>query len=173
MAEYQLHIKIGINEFNAEGTEAKVREDYKMWLAALAVAGKAAEPPPRTDPKDKETPKEEEHRDAPSEKALLRVYKNDKGILSLVRNPSGKGAMKDAILALLFGYSTVLGAENVKSSKLLPGLQKSGFKVVRLDRHIKEGDTDFTSGGAKSGRVYGLTNPGLKRGREVFKELSG
>ncbi|MCZ6690895.1 MAG: hypothetical protein O7H41_14985 [Planctomycetota bacterium] len=174
---YRIKTSIGAAEFEAEGTKKDVREDYQKFLDAVRVVGQAALAPSHENAGKQQREGEGDNPPKrgpvtrPSDADLKRIYDDDNGRLSLLVQTDGEDAMLDGVLALLFGYRTLLEESNIKTLALKEGVEKSGLVFERMDRLAGANRTLIRSGGVKKGKTYSATNAGLLRGRKVFDSL--
>lgn len=174
---YRLHIKIGTAEFNAEGPEQRVREDYQNFLDAL----KASPPATKLDPPKRDAGEQQanvRHNGAVnvSEETLNSVFSvnRDSQIVSLkLLLPDGPTRDADCVLLLLYGFKTFLDTPDVPVTKLMGGLRESGITVERLDRIMGSHSQWFIKGGTRIGGRYRLNNPGILKAEEMLNKFLG
>ena len=170
MDSYRLKVRLGVSEFEAEGPEAAVKEQFAAWLAAVnatpaAKADTSEDRPRRTDEAGNAS-------DAPppSKGLIDRLFRQDKaGVVSLRKMPNG-ASVADAIMLILYGYHVLSEEQGILGGRIRIGLKDSGFSgVERLDRGTGLDPNLVTYDGKKSGRRYTLTNPGLTRAEELVR----
>jgi hypothetical protein len=162
---HKVRIKIGDAEFEAEGSEESVKQQYADFLAALAVAG------PQKAPKA-DGAKGNNQQDAaePDKSALTRLFQVDGDLVSLKFLPKTETATPDALMLLLLGYALLKNQEMVLGTQLTRAARQSGLaKIERVDRAFgKYGDDFLQRGGAKKGTRYGLNNQGTNKAKELL-----
>ena len=163
---YKLHVKIGMNEFEAEGSEDTVKSDYRDFISALK--GPAAKNiiselaslggiAPGNGGGDVATIEQ---------RVLDRVFKKDGDIVSLRHLPTTATKTADAAILLIYGFMKLGGLDEVPITKLNEGLRESGLSLVRLDRHLGVHQALYRKGGQKSGGRFTLNNQGVKRAED-------
>ena len=168
---FKLKVKIGGQEFEAEGRSDLVTGQFEAFRRLIQGAGLAtAERQPYLEgrrSRDLTAPQEStsqvSHRDAELAK-LFRVSPQTQ-LLSLRQPPGGKYPEADAVLLLLLGHKRLRNEEDVPVTVLTGALKQSGCRVKRLDRILTVYTRDHSvvrSGRGKGGK-YRLTNLGLKK----------
>jgi hypothetical protein len=158
---YKLHVKLGANEFTAEGPEQEVRDAYQAFLDAITAPVKAAAAAPVGDGTAAVTPPPPGT--TLDREFLERVYQVDpRGIVSLrVLPPDSTNREADAAILLLYGFRVLQGQREVLVTRLNEGLRQSGINVERLDRFMGVHGSLFMRGGSRSGGRYNLNNVGM------------
>ena len=164
MDGYKLQAKFGNAEFNAEGPEEAVRDDFRRFLEKLPTANQPT-PGKTQDPKE----------DQPSTvlstvdellvgQALLeRVFQRHDDIVSLRLLPPPESANRnaDAAILLLYGFRCILSQEEVPVTRLTKALRRSGISFDRLDQFMGANSQLLLRGGARNAARYRLNNPGV------------
>jgi hypothetical protein len=160
-SDYKLHIKLGPSiEFNGEGPEQSVREDYDQFLKALPTLQAAIQPTLTSQYAQAEKPTE---RAAGVDDALLqKAFLRDGDIVSLRHLPPSDRTNRnaDAAILALYGFKKVLGQDDVPVTKLNEALRRSGITMERIDRFITAHMHLYRKGGQRSGGRYSLNNQG-------------
>jgi hypothetical protein len=172
---HKLHIKIGHVEFNAEGSEATVNEQYKKFLEVVAAVGlsQANEPPPGADNgfARQDVPALPQ---APSAAEMQRVFSEDgEGVISLRLLPKTDSRAADAVVMILYGFRALKSQIDVPAADLIQGLRQSGISLDRIDRVLAPYDQYVQRGGTKRGSRYALTNPGVSHAEKLVSEMFG
>jgi hypothetical protein len=87
--------------------------------------------------------------------------------------PKGSTADEDSLLAVLYGFATILSDTNVSSVLLMRAAEKSGLQASRLDRVLAKHEQFVTRSGSGKGTRYGLNNPGMLKAVEILKGILG
>lgn len=179
MENYRLRVKIGASEFEAEGPENVVREQFEAFKQLITAHPEAAISAPvmtnHTAPNTTETPETPEAGIAPAQVKRLFVIHRGGKLLSLAFAPQGEDRTQAAFLLLLYGYKRLMDLEESPVTLLKEGLEQSGFNVNRIDRIaiplIREALV-LKGGKAKGGR-YRLTNLGESRAEAKARTVLG
>ena len=180
MANLKLRMKIGVHEFDAEGPVEEVNGRFEIWREMIAPKGQTAAvgsgalaftglTPTVTITGPVMVPPD----DAKSV-MLQRVFSVDekRDLVTLRIHPMGDTAVADAILALVYGYWSLRGNDDVRVTKLTRSVQLSGLGSGRIDRmaaaHL---GTSLSKTGTSKGSKYMLTAPGRAKAEVVIKEM--
>jgi len=174
MEMHKLRVKIGQDEFEAEGEPEWLNTQLGTWKELISkppsTAGESQFKQRLSELPEGGTPKETP---APQVAKVLSVDKNQK-FVSLRVHPTGDQREADAILLLLFGYRELLNSDEVIVPRIKESMAQSGLRVDRVDRaiapHQKAGFV--LKGGTGKGGKYRLTNTGDSRARELIAGLS-
>lgn len=179
MSESKLHVRLGAAEFEAEGSEFQVREQFAMFVTlvqsgVIPVAGIPAsnsEPIDGVEESEPEAPGSENKRQETNAEALARrVFTEKDGVVSLLALPNGESEQADTILLCLYGFQKILAHDTVTTVALAKAVKQSGIALDRLDRVIAPFIGKFiTRSGSRRGTRYGLTNRGVARAEEVMQ----
>jgi hypothetical protein len=166
---HRVKVRLGIHEFEAEGTEESVNKQYEMFLqtAQLVPAapikgtnGRAA-----SDPAD---PADPEELDA----LWNRAYRYENDIVSLHVLPQTDAANADAIVVILYGFRVLQKLDTVSSTTLMEAAKQSGLRIDRIDRALPAAYNAFViKGGNGRGSRYSLNNRGLARAQELLEQM--
>jgi len=171
---YKLHVKLGVNEFNAEGPEQQVRDDYERFLSALATVPtqRSVTATPETGAINLAGSAAVTVRAAGTLDAgpiardrIEQVYASDRdrGIVSLRLLPSeSTNREADAAILILYGFRVLLGQRDVLMTRLNESLRQSGLTIDRLDRFMGIYNNLVMRGGSRSGGRYTLNNVGVQ-----------
>jgi hypothetical protein len=167
---FKLKVKIGGQEFEAEGLPDLVTRQFEAFCLMIQEAGLVTGERPLhlegrrpLDPTPQEPIPQASHRDVDLVK-LFRVSPQTQ-LLSLRQPPGSKYPEADAVLLLLLGHKQLRNEEDVPVTVLTEALKQSGCHVKRLDRILTVYTKDHSvvrSGRGKGGK-YRLTNLGLKK----------
>lgn len=168
MDTYRIKIKIGNNEFEAEGPSDIVREQFeafKQLVSSIPIQQDTPEPA-----SDQQTIPVQQLAAESGLPIYDKVFKVDGRVISLTALP---GSLPDAILMLAFGQRHYRKNDSITGSELMDGLKQSGYKADRIDRQM---DKFVTEGlviriGAGRGTRYRLTNQGLLKSQMLTKDL--
>lgn len=177
---FKLKLKIGGQEFEAEGQSDLVIRQFEVFRLLIQELGLATgERPIHLEGRrslnltiPQEPIPQASHRDIDLAK-LFRVSPQTH-LLSLRQPPEGKYPEADAVLLLLLGHKRLRNEEDVPVTVLTEALKQSGCQVKRLDRILTVYMKDHSvirSGRGKGGK-YRLTNLGLKKAEIMLDEAS-
>jgi hypothetical protein len=167
---YRIKLKIGDNEFDAEGDPEIVKEAFANFMKAVA-----AMPPPKANPPESELPPPPPPPPGlggvPANPAeFSRVFRQGDP-LSLAALPRGENAKPDALLILLYGYTQLGGEQAVTGTMLMKAARQSGVAIDRVDRTLDLRKEFVLAAGTKKGRRYSLNNRGIIEAQRLMKEL--
>lgn len=190
MDKFKLRMKIGSNEFEAEGPIDEVkaqletfRKEVKAQLEALQNLGSLQPSQKEIKVPLQETiddtiplrrgggslaPKKQEHLNA------LFTGDSKENIVTLkIPTAKGKRQIADAVLLILLGYQLIRNEDHIKASKIKRSLSISGITNQRFDQRI---DKDIKEGliivaGQKKGTNYRLTNTGIANAEELMNGI--
>lgn len=181
MPPFKIQIKLGANEFSAEGDEASVKEQLAAFMAAINKTP-AATPPARTPhnqnpaadaAEETETPPAS---DVPEDVKQLFVIDGDEVTLRV--HPAEKNGdkveqIRESFLSLMYGIRKINRVEDVLALTAVSALRKSGIPVTRLTDAIEPFYTKgiITKAGVGRGVRYRLTNRGMTDAERVVGEL--
>jgi hypothetical protein len=166
MDNYKLKIKIGDNEFEAEGPTETVQAQFAAFRDLVANLPK----PDLTPALTPNTPEPRTLRGDKSELMLDRIMKHDGRIVSL----TARGAtLEDEIMLLLLGQKNLRNNDSVTGGEIIDGLRLTGRTVNRVDYQL---DKMTTAGyvitiGTGRARRYRLTNQGFAKAQEIAMTL--
>jgi len=165
MAETRLRLRVGSNEFEAEGSREFVESQVEAWKHLFSGTARQNEPAERESPQDGS-----EERD-PSD---VFSVDEERSMVSLTTQPTGDQREADAALLILYGFRALAEQETVLVGRVKDALEESGFRPGRIDRilapHVKSGLV-LKSGQGK-GSKYRLSNTGLSSARGLAQSLA-
>jgi hypothetical protein len=175
----KLRVKVGINEFEAEGLPEQVTAQYEAWKELIEKTPQSAAATPSVPVIPSSAVTEVKTREGFfSTPWDIFGGDHDGDLMSLrVHPPAGETRDADAILLVLYGYRKAgnqgEGVVEVPVTKLKESLDVSGLKISRIDRaaapYVKTGYI-LKAGRAKGG-VYRLTVTGYARAEELAQRL--
>lgn len=167
---YKLRVRLGNAEFEAEGDEAVVREQYNMFLKALPVAQNMVEE--RAASEDKPEKSTANHpQDNAGDQLIARAFSDERGVVSLRALPETKNRDADALLLLIYGHTKLKGAHDVFGTQVMKSARQSGLSIDRVDRIISIHKGFYMRGGARRGAKYTLNNQGVKKAEQILREM--
>jgi hypothetical protein len=158
MTALKIKIKIGENEFEAEGPPDAVQAQVSTFAKLLG----------REETQEKETPPVAPVPEPPPAiEKIIRV--EGKYVLLTVASQSPA----DAVLVLLLGYK-VRGVPAVAGMQIMAGLRKSGYDIDRADYILKRYATtgDIVVSGKFRRRRYRLTTDGVEKAQKIAQALA-
>ncbi len=169
METQRLKIKIGDNEFEAEGPAEAVQAQFETWKTLLE-STPVVTPPPKPD--DEVVDNGGFSGELPS---IFSVNERNKTVTLAVLPPAGSGNRDaDAMLLLLYAYKVKFGQEDLIVGRLKESMAVSGRRIERIDRtiqpHLKSGYV--LKGGQGKGGKYRLTNTGIAKAKELMQSLT-
>jgi len=178
MDTYKLRMKIGTAEFEAEGSEETVRQQFEEFKALLdhpahTSAGSSA--PKENGGAQTEAPATKLK--SPDVTGLDRLFavdeKNGKKAVSLRFLPQGDDHGSTAALLILLAHEKLVGEESVRVTALKEDLERSGLTLSRVDRLVEKPRRQglLLKGGKAKGGTYALSNTGRIRAAEELKKL--
>jgi hypothetical protein len=168
MAELKIKVRIGPNEFEAEGPQEIVEKHFETFTSLVS---QSRQPAAKTNPV---TGASDTVFQVPDSTApLARVFHQEGRFVSLIGRPSGENRELDAALLILLGHKELRNADAVSADELLYGLKQTGYSVDRSDRLMGHGESQglVTRNGIRRGTKYRLTIPGIARATTVGQEL--
>lgn len=169
---HKIHVKLGPYEFEAEGSEAVVKEQFSLFLDIARTP-----PPPPPTPPPSELPIGDKGNSGNgcnpihslTEDMLTRIFSVDQeGQVSLRILPQTDNRDADALLILLYGFRVLSDQMDVLSGRLLRAMKISGLTINRIDRAMAPNNELVTRGGAKTGTRWGLNNRGVTKAEEII-----
>jgi hypothetical protein len=165
MENYKLRVRIGDAEFEAEGPEATVKEQFAEFQKLVA------QPVVPRSPSSENNGGARVETDGPTPvpaayEALYDVEERGRTKhIKLRFLPTGDRRDVAALLLVLLGYKVVAGLDRVRVTTILDALRRSGLPLRRIDR-VAEGpqrDGLLLKGGTGKGGTYALTVTGQRR----------
>jgi hypothetical protein len=168
METTRIKVKIGDNEFEAEGPTGVVNDQFEsfkelvMSSSRQVVSEGSANNPQVAD----STRKQDDETHVPLEQ-ILHVSGR---VVSLTALPA---SALDAALLIMLGHKDLRNHVSVTGQEIGDGLAQSGRPVPRVDRVMDKAleDAHVLKTGVKRGTRYRLTNQGLAKALGVAREL--
>jgi hypothetical protein len=177
MDTYKLKIKIGTAEFEAEGPEETVKQQFEEFKKLLdhphARAG--AKTTSGNGSSESEAPAAGAGGGdlAGLERLFADADRAGKKSVSLRFLPQGDDREATAILLLLLGHERLVGDQRMRVTALKEALEKSGLTLARVDRiadkPLRRGL--LMKGGKAKGGTYTLSNTGRARAMEEVQRM--
>lgn len=175
MNPYKIRVKIGDNEFEAEGPEEAVKSQFDAFKEMLRAAPTVA----AVSPVASSDASSEDRQPAIQRGNLERLgklynYDQKNKVVSIRIPPKGARGAADAILLIVYGYAQYMGLEEVLVGVIKESLKMSGFgSVERVDRVSAKDVSDglYIKTGVAKGGKYRLTNTGVTRASELAEQL--
>lgn len=182
METFKLRLKLGVNEFEAEGSQDYVEKQRDVFLKNIETdhsrtgaaeggkPGAAHTPRPPGSGKKPTTPQNPPANDG----TMNKIVHQQGELLTLSVLPEGDNREGDALLVLLLAHKVLKGLDVVSAGDLLAGMKQSGLSSVdRLDRVMTNVDASFVgSTGNRKGKKYRLFNPGLTKAKQLAEALT-
>lgn len=173
MEPFRLKLKVGVHEFEAEGTEDAVQKQLDIWRELIASPSSsppaAASPPPYVPP----LPPPPFDAGGDDRARYSKIFKHEGRVVALtVPTLTGESATADALVVLLLGQKIYNASDSVTGQELSDGMTMSGLRVSRVDRSWGSHIPHFVikSGEGRATR-YRLNIPGAQRARELAEQL--
>jgi hypothetical protein len=158
---YRLKTKVGPHEFEAEGPQKAVQEQFKAFMEFVKSSPAPVDEPSEQQPRDVPPPSQQ------SEVTQLdRIMHVEGRIVSLTVRPD---SIEDGVLLLMYGQKMLRANDAVTGSELMSGLTHTGQRVTRVDKTlVKASDKgDVIVLGAGRAKRYRLTNAGLAKAKDL------
>ena len=168
MADLKIKVRIGQNEFEAEGPQEIVEKHFEAFSRLLS------QPQTPASMVTKMTGASDGTFLIPeSTSPFAKVFHQEGKRISLIGRFDGTDRELDAALLILFGHKELRGADVVSADELLYGLNQTGYTLERADRLMRRGREQglLNFSGVRRGTKYRLTMPGITRAKELGKEL--
>jgi hypothetical protein len=161
-----MKVRVGSSEFEAEGDEITVNDQYRLFLEAIRHIP--------TNGHSAQNGKESRHQPkvaAELEGMWARFYSIEPGNnVSLKTLPNSDQQNADALVLLLYGYEQLCERDTVGSAEFLAMAKKSGLRIDRIDRTIPSGYSRFINrGGSRRGCRYSLNNQGKAHAQQLLE----
>lgn len=165
--QHRVRVKIGSHEFEAEGDKATVEEQLRRFFELV---DKSPAPAQTTETLQKPPvlPSGEAGTDS---EVLSRVFKDERGIVSLRVLPKTKSYVADSLLLLLYGYRALKQENEVLGGHLMKAGKQSGLQIDRVDRVLSLYGEYYNRGGTRKGARYGLNNRGIEKAKELMNTM--
>ena len=168
----KLKLKVGTNEFEAEGPPEHVKAMLEAWRQLVAITPTASSPPKEPSAPGGRGEMPPEVPPASMEALYAKVYRREGEVISLSVLPRGESAEADAALLILLGQKVFNAADLLGGTWIKRGLMRSGLVVPRPDRVLGAMEGLVTRTGMGRAVQYRLTNVGLNRANDLVKELA-
>ncbi len=168
MDTYRIKVKIGQNEFEAEGSPEMVKEQFEAFKS-LVQSTPVHDDTPVVAPAQQAFSNQQVATDEePS--TFGKIFKVENRVISLTALP---GNVLDATLLTMFGQRYFRNNDAITGAEVKDGLEQSGYRVDRVDRFIEKLTTDglVIKIGIGKGSRYRLTNQGMIRAQALAKDL--
>lgn len=168
MDNTKIKVKIGDNEFEAEGPVETIQAQFEVFKQLVS-----SKPPSSThanksyDGKSKET---KDNLEFPPHIPIEKVLHAAGRIVSLTALPASP---VDAALLIMLGHKDMRNHLSVTGQEIGDGLAQSGRPVPRVDRVMDKAieEAHVLKTGIKRGTRYRLTNQGLAKALAIAHEL--
>ncbi len=166
MDTYKLKVKIGVHEFEAEGSQEAVERQFEVFKELIssvpahktestitANTGTAAPPAAIT-----------------KSSSFDKIFKVNGRVVSLTALPD---TVENAALLLLLGQAIYRENHTATASEIIDGLELSGHRVDRIDRLMEDFISDgiVLRSGQRKGTRYRLTNQGLAKAQALATDV--
>ncbi len=170
---HRLRVRLGNAEFDAEGDEATVKEQYKMFLDAVQRAPNIDQPVTRPQQEPAENFSEDPAiaTTGLGQPDLERVFTTTQGVISLRVLPQGKTKDADALLLLLYGIQKLKHEHDALGTQIMKAARQSGLRIDRVDRVISTHRDFYIRGGRRRGARYSLNNQGIAKAEKILEEM--
>jgi hypothetical protein len=171
MADYRLKIKIGDNEFEAEGDAETVQSQFAMFKELVSNAPAKPAKPLETET-DNGNGLPDNGNGGGERMEIDKIMKVDGRVVSLLVRPARN---EDAVLLILLGQRHYRKSDSVTGGEIKDGLKQSGHAIERPDRildRLSANDQGLViTIGERKGRRYRLTNAGLTKAQDMARKL--
>jgi hypothetical protein len=155
----KIKIKVGDNEFEAEGPPDAVQAQLLTFVRLVGREEKAEEKPARPI-------------ESPSQPPLInKIARVDGKVVSLKVKIESPG---DAVLVLLLGQQQLRRNTAVAGTEIMDGLRASGHGINRADFILKRyaSSGDIVATGKRRRRRYRLTTDGVEKAQKIVRTLA-
>ena len=164
---HRMKVKLGSNEFEAEGDPALVKKQWEEFKAIVAQLPKE----PAVDKPSTPSPHKPGITHGTIPKTILdRVFRPGDP-LSLMDTPKTDNAEADALLVLIYGHTEMVGQPEVTAAALAKSASKTGIDVYRIGRTLAAKEALIRSSGVKKGTRYSLNNRGIAEAEKLIKAM--
>jgi len=171
---YKLKIKLGADEFEAEGPVDTVQAQFKAFADLIAARQQFSLAQAQNEsPRDElpATMAAQRSDMAPADESLNKIMKLEGRVVSLTARPK---SADDAVLLVLYGQKALRENDSVTGSEVIDGITTTGgLQVARVDRLLEKiaRDGDAIVIGERRAKRYRLTNSGLTKARQLAADL--
>lgn len=172
MGAYKLRVKIADHEFEAEGDEEVVKQQFQEFKALINESQSKFSKPTDREIKQNGQVFPPDLGQAIQLEKIVRYDEKTRRV-SLTALPQGDDREADAVLLLLLAAKQFRNEDDILVTVLKDALQQSGCPIERMDRVMDKYEKHnlvLRSGLTKGGR-YRLTNQGLMKAGEIAKQL--
>lgn len=178
MEIHKLRVKIGPHEFEAEGSEPSVQEQFQSFKDLISTVQAAPPASSQTSELSSDTTKDESDTVDENSNNLQRklsiLFDHDakRGLVTLRILRSGKERNAESFLLVIYGYYLLRNEEEVPVTKLKASLTQSGIGIDRLTKPATQyvnSKMILKIGKAKGGK-YRLTNTGRAEAKKLLEE---
>jgi hypothetical protein len=163
---YRLKVRVGQAEFEAEGPEETVKDQFDLFLRAIEGTHRS-----NGEKKNAFLPEKNGHSDDVLREMWEQFYimEGDEDV-SLKVLPRTENASADAILLLMYGYLVLRNKDVIGAANLLAMGKKSGLRIDRIDRSMPdEYSRYYGKRGNRRGCCYSLNNQGKAFAQELLE----
>ena len=167
----KLRIKIGPHEFEAEGSQDYIKEQFEEFKDLINYDANQ-QPAEHEQPSTTGTETLEDER-VRERLGLLFAHDANRNLISLRIPTTGDHRVADTILLILLGYRLLRNEDELLVTQIKTSLDQSGNRAGRIDRITARYVSDglmIKTGKAKGGR-YRLTNMGIAAAQELMERL--
>ena len=125
MEGYRLKIKVGPHEFEAEGSEQSVSEQFKEWKQLIETVA-ALTSSPQGQGSGEAGEGDDGHESTPGELPSIFRLDRRRRLVSLAWHPTGDRREADALLLLIYGFARAFEQEDVAVTSLKEAMATSG-----------------------------------------------
>jgi hypothetical protein len=168
MDSYRIKVKIGDNEFEAEGSPEIVKAQFDAFRDLISSLPSRNDTP--TAPTVQQPALIQQVAQDQEQPNFERMFKVQGRVVSLTALPV---SVVDAVLLTLFGQRTFRNNDSITGAEIKDGLVQSGYRLDRVDRLVDKLTADglvIKIGTGKASR-YRLTNQGLARAIGLAKDV--
>jgi hypothetical protein len=171
-ANYKLQVKLGVAEFNAEGPEETVKEQFQLFLAAAAAApvtannGSGSASTVGVSGSTGATV-------AIDSDLLSRFFQEDdeESVSLRVLPKTAEKRDADSLVLLLYGHRALKSQQDVVATRVLKAAKQSGLTIDRIEKVLGVHEALYSRGGIKKGTRYGLNNQGIAYAEDLIRKM--
>ena len=168
MDSYRIKVKIGDNEFEAEGSPEIVKAQFDAFKELITSI------PPRNDTRIshpiQQPPSVQQLAQETEATNFEKMFRVEGRVISLTALPAN---VVDAVLLTLFGQRTFRNNDSITGAEIKDGLVQSGYRLDRVDRFVDKLTAEglvIKIGTGKASR-YRLTNQGMARATTLARDV--